>query len=90
MSVQKFYDVYIAEIATPLQTLLERLSTYDLSRIYIRQNALSRISSSLCGSKDTIPLIMRPPKDGEDAEDYVDKLRKEKKSYIINQKKWLK
>ena len=84
MAVKDFYDVYEAEISASLRTLLERLGTYDLGRVYIRQNALSHISSSLCGSKDTIPLIMRPPKDGEDADDYVDKLRKEKKSFSIN------
>jgi CRISPR-associated protein Cpf1 len=84
MAVKDFYDVYEAEISAPLRTLLERLGTYELGMVYIRQNALSRISSSLCSSKDTIPLIMRPPKDGEDADDYVDKLRKEKKSFSIN------
>lgn len=84
LTVKNFYDVYKTDIAVPLRTLLEHLSTYDLGRVYLRQNSLSRISNSLCGSKDTIPLIMRPPKEGEDAEDYVDKLRKEKKSFSIN------
>ncbi|MBR2230802.1 MAG: type V CRISPR-associated protein Cas12a/Cpf1 [Prevotella sp.] len=82
-TIGQFYKIYDTEIATSLRNLLELISTFDLSGIYIHQKSLRVISKVLLGDGYAIPRLLMPQKDNESDEDYYDRIKKGNKSFTI-------